>query len=75
MVPYKSQGLTLIGGGVFSNPQEMILEELAKAHAEYAQHPASQLREVRLCLYPLGTAEPTEKKLKKLLLDLGYQPN
>lgn len=67
--------LTLIGGGVFSNPQEMILEELAKAHAEYAQHPASQLREVRLCLYPLGTAEPTEKKLKKLLLDLGYQPN
>ena len=67
--------MTLIGGGAFSNPQEMILEELAKAHAEYAQHPASQLREVRLCLYPLGTAEPTEKKLKKLLLDLGYQPN
>lgn len=67
--------LTLIGGGVFGNPQEMILEELAKAHAEYAQHPASKLREVRLCLYPQGTAEPTEKKLKKLLLDLGYQPS
>jgi len=67
--------LTLIGGGVFSNPHDMILEELAKAHADYAQHPASQLREVRLCLYPLGTAQSTEIKLKKILTDLGYNPS
>eukprot|EP00913_Durusdinium_trenchii_P019130 g17977.t1 len=66
--------LTLIGGGVFSNPHDMILEELALAHARYAQHHASELREVRLCLYPKGTAAPIEKKLKQLLADLGYAP-
>ena len=67
--------LTLIGGGVFSNPHDMILEELASAHARYAQHPASKLREVRLCLYPEGTAVPTEKKLQKIFADLGYTPD
>lgn len=59
--------LTLIGGGVFDNPQDMILEELAAAHARFATHPASELREVRLCLYPSGTAEATELKLQELL--------
>jgi len=67
--------LTLIGGGVFSNPHDMILEELASAHARYAQHPASKLREVRLCLYPEGTAVPTEKQLHKIFADLGYTPD
>merc|ERR1712080_509898 len=28
--------LTLVGGGVFGNPEEMILEELANAHARWA---------------------------------------
>merc|ERR1712129_372726 len=30
---------------------EMVLEELAAAHARWADHPASTLREVRLCLF------------------------
>lgn len=43
--------LTLIGGGAFMNPIDMILEELAAAHTRWTVHPASKLREVRLCLY------------------------
>jgi len=63
--------LTLIGGGAFGNPQEIILEELAAAHARFASHPASELREVRLCLFVAGTAKPTEAKLNDLLQPLG----
>ncbi|CAE7943775.1 unnamed protein product, partial [Symbiodinium sp. KB8] len=63
--------LTLIGGGAFGNPQEMILEELAAAHARFASHPASELQEVRLCLFVAGTAKPTEAKLNDLLESLG----
>jgi len=43
--------LTLVGAGVFGNPKGMVLEELAAAHARWADHPASSLREVRLCLF------------------------
>lgn len=63
--------LTLIGGGAFGNPQEMILEELAAAHARFASHPKSELREVRLCLFVAGTAKPMEAKLYDLLESLG----
>lgn len=43
--------LTLVGGGVFRNPIHMILEELANAHDCWADHPASALDEVRLCIH------------------------
>jgi len=59
--------LTLVGGGSFSNPEQMILEEMAAAHARWAAHPASQLQEVTLCLYPRNAAKRTEKELHKLL--------
>jgi hypothetical protein len=59
--------LTLVGGGSFSNPEEMILEELAAAHAKWAAHPASQLREVTLCLYPRNEAKRVQRDLDKLL--------
>jgi O-acetyl-ADP-ribose deacetylase (regulator of RNase III) len=60
--------LTLIGGGVFGNPLEDILDAIAEAHAELA--PRSQLEEVRVCLYQRGTAESVgaqlEERLKRL---------
>merc|ERR1712190_492029 len=59
--------LTLVGGGSFCNPEDMILEELAAAHARWASHPASALEEVRLCLYPKDEAKRTCKALKELL--------
>jgi len=43
--------LTLVGAGVFGNPRGIVLGELAAAHARWADHPASTLREVHLCLF------------------------
>lgn len=66
--------LTLVGGGSFRNPEQMILEELARAHARWAAHPASELEEVRLCLYPRGEAPRVESALGRLLLANGSGP-
>jgi len=63
--------LTLVGGGVFGNPREMILEELASAHARWADHPASALREVRLCLYTTGETVQIVDALRLLLEERG----
>lgn len=43
--------LTLIGGGVFSNPVKIILEEIVRSHKLYADHPKSCLKKVVLCVY------------------------
>jgi hypothetical protein len=43
--------LTLVGGGVFGNPLRMIVQEIVRAHRLYANHFASQLQEVCLCVY------------------------
>jgi len=65
--------LTLVGGGTFGNPKEMILEELAAAHMRWANHPASELREVRLCLYSRAETVQITDYLKQLLEDQGGQ--
>lgn len=62
--------LTLVGGGVFRNPEDMILSAIADAHNRWAKHPASELQEVRLCLFQQGTAKPTQQKLNTLLAKL-----
>eukprot|EP00928_Gymnodinium_smaydae_P089302 TRINITY_DN73292_c0_g1_i1.p1 TRINITY_DN73292_c0_g1~~TRINITY_DN73292_c0_g1_i1.p1 ORF type:complete len:393 (+),score=34.89 TRINITY_DN73292_c0_g1_i1:73-1179(+) len=56
--------LTLVGGGVFGNPEDIILEELARAHVRWAGHEASKLREVRLCIYQQGAARRIGASLK-----------
>ena len=61
--------LTLIGGGVFGNQVDDIIEAIAEAHSEWAPH--SSLDEVRLCLYQPGTAALFEAKLLARLEDLG----
>lgn len=62
--------LTLVGGGVFGNPEDMILRSIADAHNRWAKHPASELQEVRLCLFKPGTAKPTQQKLNTLVVQL-----
>ena len=57
--------LTLIGGGIFANPLEDILDAIAAAHADLA--PISQLEEVRLCLYEPGSAKIIDAQLKARL--------
>ena len=47
--------LTLVGGGSFGNPPEMIADAIAKAHAHWISHPASKhLERVILPIYPQG---------------------
>lgn len=41
--------LTMIGGGVFGNPEKIILEEMIRAHRLYAHK--SVLEKVVLCIY------------------------
>merc|ERR1712061_650091 len=60
--------LTLVGGGAFVNPIDLILEELAAAHNRWAGHPASKLHEVRLCLYEKGIAAGVQRRLSWELL-------
>lgn len=43
--------LTMIGGGAFSNPQDIIIEELIRAHQTWSKHYLSSLENVYLCLY------------------------
>uniref|UniRef100_A0A6B2L7E6 Uncharacterized protein n=1 Tax=Arcella intermedia TaxID=1963864 RepID=A0A6B2L7E6_9EUKA len=43
--------LTMIGGGVFGNPHELIYEAIIDAHLKFSQHPASNLEKVSLVLY------------------------
>jgi len=43
--------LTLVGGGSFSNPHQLIIEELMEAHKMWANHPASKLNKVVLCVF------------------------
>lgn len=57
--------LTLIGGGVFGNSLDGILDAIAQAHTEWA--PLSNLEEVRLCLYQRGSAEPIDAALRARL--------
>ena len=57
--------LTLVGGGYFGNPERLILEAIADAHRQWA--PRSALGEVCVCLYPKGTAAPTQAALDELL--------
>lgn len=47
----KNLYLTLVGGGSFGNPIELIVEEIQRAHEKWASHPASQLEDVVICLY------------------------
>jgi len=58
--------LTLIGGASFRNPQEIILEELKRAHQRYSLHPSSQLEEVQLLLYEQGAAGRYQRTLNSL---------
>jgi hypothetical protein len=62
--------LTLVGGGSFGNPPEMILEEMAAAHVRWAGHPKSVLEEVILCLYPRGCAKRYDRDMKRLMMKL-----
>jgi len=59
--------LTLIGGGVFDNPEDMILQEVAAAHARWCHHPKCSIREVRVCLFQDGVAERIEAVLRDYL--------
>lgn len=43
--------ITLIGGGSFGNPIELIVQELERAHNQWASHPASCLEACVLALY------------------------
>lgn len=56
--------LTLVGGGSFSNPIAMVLDELAAAHKRWRKHPASVLRKVQLCVYEEGSAKSIQKMLR-----------
>ena len=51
----------------FRNPEDMILEEIAKAHAQFSGHLHSKLEEVRVCLYPRGTAVGVQGRLDQLV--------
>ena len=57
--------LTLVGGGVFGNPIDMIVEELVRSHKLYSGHPQSSLKKVVLCLYDKGSY--VKSCLKKLM--------
>jgi hypothetical protein len=56
--------LTLIGGGVFSNPIQIILEEIVRSHKLYTNHPKSCLKKVVLCVY--GDNPKIVKTIKEL---------
>ena len=43
--------LTLIGGGCFHNPLDIICEELSKAYLKWTRDPRNTLNKVFLCLY------------------------
>lgn len=43
--------LTLVGGGVFHNPINMICQEIIRAHNKWANHPGSCIEKVYLCMY------------------------
>lgn len=55
--------MTLVGGGVFGNPKEMIMQELERAHDEWASHPASCLERCVLALY----SSQDEREVKRYL--------
>lgn len=63
--------LTLVGGGVFGNPEGLVLEELALAHRRWAGHPASCLCEVRICLYSDAQARTCEELLPQRMREGG----
>jgi len=60
--------LTLVGGGVFGNPEDAILQEIASAHKRWAKHPGSSLCEVRVCVYQAGAAARVQKALDDALV-------
>lgn len=58
--------LTLVGSAAFMNPMDMVLEELAAAHMQWAGHPASCLEEVRICVFARGGAPSIQSALERL---------
>lgn len=57
--------MTLVGGGVFGNPIEMILEELTRAHDQWASHPACCLERCVLALYSSQDEHEVKRYLKE----------
>mmetsp|Transcript_7585 Transcript_7585/g.11583 ORF Transcript_7585/g.11583 Transcript_7585/m.11583 type:complete len:369 (-) Transcript_7585:75-1181(-) len=56
--------LTLVGGGSFGNPIPLIVDEIRRAHNQWANHPASQLQECIICLYSPDEEEIVREELK-----------
>mmetsp|Transcript_15640 Transcript_15640/g.23686 ORF Transcript_15640/g.23686 Transcript_15640/m.23686 type:complete len:389 (-) Transcript_15640:1416-2582(-) len=65
--------LTLVGGGVFGNPNLLIVEELARSHQRWANHPASCLENVYLCAY--SEKDNVEDLLKAEGIDISSSSN
>mmetsp|Transcript_45549 Transcript_45549/g.98340 ORF Transcript_45549/g.98340 Transcript_45549/m.98340 type:complete len:181 (+) Transcript_45549:325-867(+) len=61
--------LTLIGGGVFDNPHDMILREIADAHRQLASLPGSCLEEVVVCVYSQSETEKHRQRLEAYLTE------
>jgi hypothetical protein len=61
--------LTLVGGGCFGNPIDVIVPEIVRAHELYSRHPASVLKECVICLYSrndeLGVQDAMDKMKKR----------
>ncbi len=59
--------LTLIGGGVFNNILEIILDELSRSFNNWANCKKSMLKRVYLCTYTKKESQTVNKILKKLI--------
>ena len=46
--------LTVVGGGSFSNPVEIVVDEMKRAHNKWANHRASRLESCQVCLHGPG---------------------
>ena len=57
--------LTMVGGGVFGNPEKIILEEMVRAHRLYAHK--SVLEKVVLCIYDSDDDRRITKAIDDLL--------
>lgn len=55
--------LTLVGGGSFANPISLIVEELQRAHNQYASHPQCLLEECVICIF----SKETEHEVRSCL--------
>jgi len=59
--------LTLVGGGVFGNPLEIILDELGRSYNKWANCKKSTLKCVYLCTYTKSETQKVNVILKKLI--------